>query len=395
MAIDEQRRDFLKWGALVAAVGASPARGSAKAKKPTSKKSVRKKLPKRVVQYLRRLYAEDRRAYAFRDDYRGGFGRWQKDARPALCRLIGLDKIATLADGHEPKVDLEEPEDQGQYTRQRGRIETEPDVVIPFWLLKPSGQGPFPLALFPHGHDPIGHDTSAGVYHSEAHRRKSLANDRDVTVQAVKKGFLAIAPATRGFSVDGVPDVANRHGGRDCRSQVMHCLMVGRTAIGERVWDVQRIMDWASALTEIDAKRLLMMGNSGGGVVTIYAAACDKRVTIAVPSCSFCSFVSREGRIYHCDCDMVPGILEFGEFYDIAGLIAPRRLLIVNGRKDTLFEASDVTRAVNRVRTIYKAAGRPECFQYRWGSAGHRFYKDLMWPFVLKAMKTSGPPLQG
>ncbi len=387
MDIDEERRTFLKWGAAAVAIGAAPGRVTAKAKKASNKKPEPRTLPQPVVRYLRRLYDEDRRTYAFRDDYPGGFAEWQRNARPVLRRLIGLDKIAAPAEGHMPKVELEEAERCGEYTRQRGRIETEPDVVIPFWLLKPEGRGPFPLALFPHGHDSVGHDTSAGVYHSDAHRRKSLAGDRDVAVQAVKRGFLAIAPAVRGFSVDGVPDVTNRHGGRDCRSQLMHCLLVGRTAIGERVWDVQRLMDWAVELPEVDARCLLMMGNSGGGVLTVYVAACDERVTTAVPSCSFCSLVSPQGRIYHCDCDMVPGILEFGELYDVAGLIAPRRLLVVNGRKDKLFETSDVTRAVDGVQAIYKAAGCPERFAFRWGDAGHRFYKALMWPFVMEGLK--------
>ena len=100
-------------------------------------------------------------------------------------------------------------------------IETEPDVRIPFWLLKPKGKGPWPLGVFPHGHDRVGYNTTAGVYSDDAHKQKSLAEDRDVAVQAVKLGFVSIAPAVRGLSTDGVPDLHDRHGKRDCRSQAM------------------------------------------------------------------------------------------------------------------------------------------------------------------------------
>ena len=68
----------------------------------------------------------------------------------------------------------------------------------------------------------------------------------------MKRGFVAIAPAVRGLAAEGVPDLNGRHGNRDCRSHEMHCLLAGRTATGERVWDMQRILDWALTLPEVD-----------------------------------------------------------------------------------------------------------------------------------------------
>ena len=159
-----------------------------------------------------------------------------------------------------------------------------------------------------------------------------------MAVQAARHGVLAIAPTTRGFEPAAVPDINGRHGRADCRSQLVHCLLAGRTAMGERVWDMERLIDWAAGLPEVDSRRILMMGNSGGGMVTIYAAACDTRIAVAVPSCSFCTLVGQTGLVHHCDCNAVPGIGTFGEFYDVAGLIAPRHLLVVNGREDPLFE---------------------------------------------------------
>ena len=374
------RRDFLHTTTLAATAAAA---SSLRAETPAPRQH-----PEEVAAHLQRLYAAKHRRFAWRDDYPGGFAKWEKEWRPELRKLIGLDRIGALSGLHIPIVSLHEPvEDLGDVTRQRGEIETEPHVTIPFWIVKPKGDGPFPFAITPHGHDHIGHDTSAGVAHSEGHEKKIIAQDRDVAVQAAKHGFLAIAPATRGLAVDGVPDVFDRHGKRDCRSQLMHCLLAGRTAIGERVWDMQRIMDWALARPDVKADHLLMMGNSGGGFVTMYAAACDERIRIAVPSCSFSLLVSSEGRIYQCDCNTVPGMLQYGEMYDVVGLIAPRHLLIVNGHGDSLHDDDDVMRSSAGVKKIYEAAGVPERFDHRWGNDGHRFYKDLMWPFIRKAME--------
>ncbi len=343
--------------------------------------------PGHVVEYLQRIYDPGRQPFAFRPGYPGGFRQWQRDARAEFLRKLALGKIAEGARGHVPRVTLEAPEDLGGYTRQRGVIETEPGVRLPFWLLKPKGAGPWPLAVLPHGHSSTGHDTTAGVFANEAARKRALAEDRDTGVQAVQAGFLAIAPAVRGLSADGVPDLNGRHGKQDCRSHLMHCLAAGRTAMGERVWDLQRILDWASKLPEADSRHILMMGNSGGGVATIFAAAADERITIAVPSCSFAPTVGRSGYIFHCDCNMVPGLVELGGMPALAGLIAPRHLLAVNGRADKLFPVEEVESAAARARELYRAAGAAERFEHRWGDAGHRFYKDLMWPFIERARR--------
>lgn len=340
-----------------------------------------------VLAYLARLYDAPLREHACRATTPGGVAKWQAAARPALRRLIGLTAMEQALAHFKPTTELGDPEDAGDFTRQLGQIETEPDVRIAFWLLRPKGTEPFPLAIMPHGHEARGHDTYAGVAHSEEHRRKRIEEAQaDVAVQAARRGFLAVAPNTRGFGPAGVPDLNGRHSNRDCHSQLTHCLLAGRTAIAERVWDMQRLLDWSLMLPEVGGERVLMMGNSGGGVCTTYTAACDERISLAVSSCSFAPYVSRKGLVHHCDCNAVPGILRFGDFHDVAGLIAPRHLLTVNGRKDALFEVAEVERAVAGVRSIYEAAGCPDYFEHRWGPDGHRFYGDLIWPFIERAM---------
>jgi len=276
-----------------------------------------------------------------------------------------LEAIRVPVEGHRPTVELGEPEMMDGYTRQLGTLHSEPSVSVPFWLLRPEGAGPHPLGVFPHGHEDRGIDTYAGIYHDEEKRLQIEREERDVAVQSVRQGFLAIAPNTRGFAPANVPDLTARHGDRNCRSQLIHCLLAGRTAIGERVGDLARLIDWAVSLPEVDARRILMMGNSGGGVATLYAAACDTRVTVAVPSCSCCTLVGQNGVVHHCDCNTVPGILGWGGFHDVAGLIAPRHLLNVNGRQDTLFPLAEVDRAVDGARRIYATSGVPDRFAHR------------------------------
>ena len=346
------------------------------------------KYPKKPGDYLRRIHAKASAApLAFRSDYPGGVAKWQKDARAKLGELLGLDRIAADCRDHRPSVRLEKSIAEKSYTRTRGTIETEPGVEIPFWLLVPSDETneERPLAICAHGHDSDGWNTYAGVYRDGAHRKSTLAKDGHVGVQSVERGFITLVPATRGLAKDvSIPDLKGRHGNRPCRAQLVHCLLAGRTAVGERVWDTQRLLDWAlTKLEGIDKRKVVLLGNSGGGVLTIYAAALDPRISVAVPSCSFSSYTSQSGFVFHCDCCLVPRAQsELGDLSDIGGLIAPRPLLSVHGRKDGLHSAPDVETAMARVRSIYFAANARTRFRFEWGTGGHKFYPEILWPFI-------------
>jgi hypothetical protein len=346
--------------------------------------------------YLKRIHGKSAPDSAlgelsYRPDYPGGFAAWQKDARKKLVDLLGLDRIKRDAGNHKPVVRLGKPVQEKGYHRRRGDIETGPDVTIPFWLLTPDDEkaAARPLAICVHGHYRDGWNTYAGVYRNDKHRRTTLANDGDPGVQAVKRGFVTIVPATRGLaSVASIPDLKGRHGGRTCRAQLIHCLLAGRTAVGERVWDTQRLLDWAlRELPGIDPEKVALLGNSGGGVLTVYVAALDQRVAVAVPSCSFTSYTSASGFMFHCDCCLVPRVqVELGDMADVGALAAPRALLAVHGRKDSLHSFRDVEAAMARVHSIYLAAGAPKQFDHQWGAAGHKFYPDIMWPFIESAL---------
>ena len=84
---------------------------------------------------------------------------------------------------------------------------------------------------------------------------------------------------------------------------------------------------------------------------------------------------------------MIPGILDFGEYWDVAGLVAPRHLLTVNGRADSSHPVEEVDRAVSRLKAIYKASGYPNRYEHRHGNGGHRFFSSLMWSWTEKVIQ--------
>ncbi len=319
------------------------------------------------------------------------FGQWQERARRALIELTGLEQIGKDLADFEPEVRLGKTVATTEsFTRALCSIETEPGVVVPFYLLVPKDakqDRPRPLLLCPHGHDQLGLHSYAGAFKDEKHRQKILARQGDIGAQAARRGFVVIAPATRGLAAEvSVPDPKNRHGNRPCRAQLIHCLLGGRTAIAERVWDMQRLLDWAGEHPLVDRTRIVMTGNSGGGVLTAYTAAIDPRIRVAIPSCSFTSVMSKEGFIFHCDCCLVPGLRNWGDWRELGGLVAPRYLLIVHGVSDGLHHRPTVDKLGAQLKNIFKATGVPSHTALEWGDSGHRFYPAKMWPFIEKAI---------
>jgi len=340
--------------------------------------------------YVHVLASEAPRPNACRASTPAGVAAWQAAFRPRLRSLLGIDRIAARG----PCDLLPEhagTEDCGDHIREEWTIQSEPGFRVPFFLLRPKdgdgeGAGPAagqrPLVITPHGHGKAGKRTYAGLWADERERRELEEGERDVAVQAVREGYVAIAPDVRAFADLRLRQDRERDATSSCRTLQMHALLFGRTLVGERVWDVSRLIDYAGTRPEIDASRIVVTGNSGGGTVSLFAAACDLRIGIAVPSSYFCTFEASIGSIHHCECNYVPGLLAEAEMYDVAGLIAPRPFLAVAGRHDPIFPYPAVQEAFAHLQGIYAAAGVPEHCRLHTGEGGHRYYRAGVWPSV-------------
>ena len=194
----------------------------------------------------------------------------------------------------------------------------------------------YPLVICLQGH-------SKGMHISLARPKylgdeESIAGDRDFAIQAVREGYAALVIEQRCFGErGGTPD------GPNCYQSTMSALLLGRTTIGERVWDVSRAIDVVEKyFPEIDSTRI--------------------------------------GTLYHCSCNYIPGIYKYFEMGDLAGLIAPRPLIVVAGREDNIFPIEGVQKSFERIQKLYKLAGAADNCRLIIGEGGHRFYAKESWP---------------
>jgi len=343
-----------------------------------------------AVGHFERLYKGVEGAFSFKGETYQEWEQWQAAFRPRLRQVLGLDNIERDLAGFQPHAERVDEVDKGDYVRQSWHLWTEPTVPLPFYLLRPKGaDGPLPLVLTPHGHNRP--HVYVGLARDEHERESIEAGERDIAVQAVREGYLAVAPTTRAFGETRTPRDKAEDTVHSCRTQLMHDLLVGRTPIGDRVWDMSRLIDWALETQGADSRRIVITGNSGGGTVSLFAAACDTRITVTVPSSYFCTFAGSIGAIHHCDCNYVPGMLRLGEMYDVAGLTAPRAFCAISGKDDPIFPIDHAHFAFERLQLIYAAAGVPDRCEHYIGHAGHRYYKDGAWEFVRKHLERSAP----
>ena len=297
---------------------------------------------------------------------------WQAKAREKLTELLGLPYEKC-----DPLFEVEYRDETEEYDETRFTFRTEPDCFAPAHFLSPK-HSPFekpPVMICLQGHS-TGMQISLGRFKFPGDAKEVDDGDRDYALEAVRRGFCAVALEQRCFGERGGTPRP------DCYNASMTALLSGRTTIGGRVWDISRLIDMLE--TEFadvcDPSRVYCCGNSGGGTATFYAAALEPRIRGAIPSCAFCTFADSIGAMYHCACNYVPRIRRYFDMAELAGMIAPRPLVIVSGEKDDIFPLAGAQSEFERVKNTYYAnSAAPENAVHVIGPGGHRFYAAPAW----------------
>lgn len=136
-------------------------------------------------------------------------------------------------------------------------------------------------------------------------------------------------------------------------------LPLGETIAGWMVWDSMRAVDYLLTRPDVDPDRLGITGNSGGGLNSLFTAAVDERVKAAVIvgfTFEFGNWAKYGGA--HCTCTHLPGIFSELNWSEIAGLIAPRAVMMIQGANDNIFPITGARRSGADVATLYRLAGR-------------------------------------
>jgi dienelactone hydrolase len=149
---------------------------------------------------------------------------------------------------------------------------------------------------------------------------------------------------------------------------------------GLMLWDDIRTLDYLASRPEVDAKRLGCAGLSVGGYRSFMLAALDERIRGAVDVGWMTSFGSQIRRHVINSMGlsfMIPGLYRYFDLPDLAALIAPRAVMVINGSQDRLFPIEGVKAAFSKIEKCYNKAGAPDRQKCLLFDAPHEFNLEM------------------
>ncbi|MFN2153091.1 MAG: alpha/beta hydrolase family protein, partial [Anaerolineales bacterium] len=279
---------------------------------------------------------------------------WQHLLRNELINLLGGFPEDTC--DLSPR-ELENRQEDG-FACQKVAIQTIEGEYMPCFVLIPpneAGGSLQPVIALP-GHGTWGAEAIVKTPEDPLGAELNQQLNYDYAGQLARRGYMVFVPELRGFG-QRLEDPDHREGEAQwissCYAVGVNALLLGKTLLGLRVYDIMRLIDYIRTRPEPLTESLGCVGLSGGGMATLFTTALDQRITCAVVSGYFNTFRDSIMAIRHCLCNFVPGIIKVAEMVDIARLVAPRPLLIETGTHDPLFPTTATQRAYKELQQTY------------------------------------------
>ena len=299
------------------------------------------------------LFENNKPLLAFSPD--NDYQSWKKQIKDKYIELLGLNEIAK--NECELNIEIEEIKEFDSYIRIRYTFTSEKECIVPCYLLIPKNRKieKLPVCIVLQGHSSGFHISIGEQKYDEDNR---WLDTQATGLYAIENGFAALCIEQRGMGERTTPlDNRGRALTCGCYFTAMTALLLGRTIIGERVWDVHKGIDTLSYFEkqyQLDLDDITLIGNSGGGTATYYSACFDSRIKMAVSSCAICTYKDSIAYRSHCSCNYIPQIAKYMDMGELASLIAPRKLLILNGEIDPIFLLKGTQEVYKVIKTIYQ-----------------------------------------
>ncbi|GMV93887.1 MAG: hypothetical protein AMXMBFR82_36650 [Candidatus Hydrogenedentota bacterium] len=259
---------------------------------------------------------------------------WESRApgiRSALARGLGLDP---MPDRTPLNAHITGTADRELYTIENVVFESRPNFYVSANVYIPKNITlPAPAIVVVAGHD--------------MDNGKNCPTYQMAHLGLIRQGFIVMAHDPIGQGERKLPGFGHELG--------YGSLLVGRTNEGYIVWDTIRAIDYLVNRKDVDADRIGLSGNSGGGENVFYTMPFDDRIQVGGSFCFVCTYEHwlRYGG-NHCICNHLPGIVHEMEEFEIIGLNAPRPFMFGNGTEDKIFPIAGVRETYQRAQNVYE-----------------------------------------
>lgn len=239
----------------------------------------------------------------------------------------------------------------GSFQRKGYRVENViyeslPRFYVTANLYLPEGAGPFPALIGVAGHSNNG---------------KASATYQHVWISMAKRGYavLAIDPPGQGERLESFDKLTRipraGAGTSEHTHNGMQLLLTGAHIARYESWDGVRAFDYLASRKEVDAKRIAVAGNSGGGTQAAYLSVLDPRLAAIVSSCYMTSWKELWYKPGPQDAEQVfPGFLkDHLDFPDFAFAAAPRPFMMTTAIRD-FFPIEGARRTRDEIRGFFR-----------------------------------------
>jgi cephalosporin-C deacetylase-like acetyl esterase len=271
--------------------------------------------------------------------------------------------------------------DRGEVIIEKLHYQSRPGLYVTGNLYRPAkSTGRLPAILYVCGHSGRGRDGNKTAF-------------QDHGMWFASNGYICLIIDTLQLG-----EVAGKHHGTyNLGRWWWHS--AGYTPAGVECYNGIRGLDYLSSRPDVDPQRLGVTGISGGGATTVWIAAADERVKVAVPVSGMSdleSYVCHKVINGHCDCMFLYNTYGW-EWTTIAALIAPRPLLFANSDNDPIFPMDGNRRIIERLRQVYRLHGKPELVAEHVSVGGHAYRPDLrlaVFGWINKHLKNDTGPIR-
>ena len=155
-------------------------------------------------------------------------------------------------------------------------------------------------------------------------------------------------------------------------------LLTGDDLFSWRICDAMRSVDYLLTRPEADPERIFICGESGGGTLSTWMAACEDRAAGFVISSAVTTWLRNVENEVAVDIEQIPpGAAAAGlDFADFLIAAAPKPMLILGGKKD-FFDPRGFFEINDQLRKFYELLGAPERLDSLMGEDYHGIYQPL------------------
>src|SRR5919109_2737512 len=254
---------------------------------------------------------------------------------------------------------------RAEYIVSKVYFESLPGFFVTGNLYRPTGEGPYPAILSPHGHWTYGRLENTPT-NSGPGRAIGLA----------RQGFVVFAYDMIGYGDS--QQLPHTFGGP--REQLW-----GLTLAGLQLWNSIRAIDFVESLPYVRDDAIGATGESGGGTQTFLLAAVDDRIRVAAPV-NMISLHMQGG----CLCENIPGLRLDTNNVELAAVFAPRPLLMVSATGDWTNETMELEYPeMQRFYDLFGAKDRVHAVRMEAEHNYNRASREAMYAWMARWMKNA------